>query len=109
MEAIANALADVPSTTLWAYSLVAGVVVILIVAVLLIGILVTARKIDYHANAIWEAGKRIAANTVSIWMLDRTNAVASSILSTAVSIVGAAESIDKRLAGLGEALGRKGG
>ena len=109
MEAIANALAEVPSTTIWAYSLVAGVVVILIVAILLIAILVTARRIDYHANEIWEAGKKIAANTVSIWMLERTNAAAADILGTAKSIVGAAASIDQKLGVLGEALaGRKG-
>ena len=109
MDAIAEALKDVPATTIWAYCLVAGVVVILVVALLLIGILVTARKIDYHANEIWEAGKKIAANTVSIWMLDRTNTVAADILSTAKSIVGAAESIDQKLGGLSEALGQKGG
>lgn len=109
MDAIAKALADVPATTIWAYCLVAGVVVILIVAVLLIAILVTARKIDYHANEIWEAGKRIAANTVSIWMLQTTNTVAADILSTGKSIVGAAGSIDSKLGGLSEALGQKGG
>lgn len=72
--------------TIWTWSLIAGAVVILIVAVLLIAIIVTARSIDKHALAIWTAGKNIAANTVSIWMLDRTNEVAGQILDTAKSI-----------------------
>jgi len=72
--------------TIWAWSLVAGAVVIVIVAALLIAILVTARSIDKHALAIWTAGKNIAANTVSIWMLNRTNEVAGEILETAHSI-----------------------
>ena len=72
--------------TIWTWSLAAGAVVILIVAVLLIAIIVTARSIDKHALAIWNVGKNIAANTVSIWMLDRTNEVAAEILDTAKSI-----------------------
>jgi hypothetical protein len=72
--------------TIWKWSLLGGAVVILIVAVLLIAIIVTARRIDKHALAIWIAGKNIAANTVSIWMLDRTNEVAAEILETAQSI-----------------------
>ena len=46
--------------TLWTYSLIAGAVVILIVAALLIMIIQAAKSIDYHANEIWQAGKRIA-------------------------------------------------
>lgn len=72
--------------TIWMWSLIAGAVVILIVAVLLIAIIFTARSIDRHALAIWTAGKNIAANTVSIWMLERTNKVAGEILDTAKSI-----------------------
>lgn len=72
--------------TIWKWSLLGGAVVILIVAVLLIAIIVTARRIDKHALATWIAGKNIAANTVSIWMLARTNEVAGEILETAQSI-----------------------
>jgi hypothetical protein len=72
--------------TIWTWSLIAGAVVIVIVAVLLVAIIVTARSIDKHALAIWTAGKNIAANTVSIWMLGRTNEVAAEILETAKSI-----------------------
>jgi hypothetical protein len=90
--------------TLWTYSLIAGVVVILIVAALLILIIQAARRIDYHANEIWEAGKRIAGNTVSIWMLQDTNVLAGDILKTAQAISGVASDINQKLDGLGQAL-----
>jgi hypothetical protein len=90
--------------TLWTYSLIAGAVVILIVAALLILIIQAARSIDYHANEIWEAGKKIAGNTVSIWMLQDTNVVAGDILKTAQSIAGVASEINQKLDTLGQAL-----
>lgn len=92
--------------TLWTYSLIAGAVVILIVALLLILIIQAARRIDYHANEIWEAGKKIAGNTVSIWMLQDTNVVAGDILKTAQSIAGVASDINQKLDGLGQALSK---
>jgi hypothetical protein len=101
-------LKNMDTMTLWTYSLIAGAVVILIVAVLLIMIIAAANRIDKHANAIWEVGKRIAGNTVSIWMLDKTNAVAGQILGTAQAIDAKAESIDKSIATLAGALGPKG-
>lgn len=93
------------SATMWMYSLIAGVAVILIVAVLLILIVLTARSIDTHAKNIWLAGKNIAANTVSIWMLRETNAVAGQILAGAGEIVSAARSIDDKLGALARTLG----
>ena len=96
------------SITIWTYSLIAGAVVILIVAALLIAIVVTARKIDYHAKEIWIAGKQIAGNTVSIWMLKDTNAVAGDILGTAKSIAGVAGEINGKLTTLSGALGKGG-
>lgn len=95
-------------TMLWQYSLIAGVAVVLVVAVLLITIIVTARSIDRTAKAIWDVGTNIARNTVSIWMLQETNAVAAEILNTAKSIVAAASSIDEKLGALGRSLGQKG-
>lgn len=94
--------------TLWTYSLIAGGAVIVIVAVLLLLIIATARKIDYHANQIWETGKRIAANTVTIWMLEKTNIVASQILSTAQSIARVGASIDQKLDTVAAMLTKKG-
>lgn len=91
--------------TLWTYSLIAGAVVILIVAALLIMLITAARRVDKHAGEIWAAGKQIAGNTVSIWMLNKTNTVAGEILETAVSIDKRAAAIDDKLALLANALG----
>ncbi|MCA1623926.1 MAG: hypothetical protein LC778_09030 [Acidobacteria bacterium] len=93
--------------TLWTYSLIAGVVVILIVAALLIMLITAARRVDKHAAEIWTAGKHIAGNTVSIWMLNTTNKVAGDILETAVSIDKRAAAIDDKLAMLANVLGAK--
>lgn len=82
---------------LWTWSLVAGGVVILVVALLLIAIIVTARSIDNHALEIWTVGKNIAANTVSIWMLNRTNQLARQILDAALSVDGTLKSLAERL------------
>ncbi len=92
------------SITIWTYSLIAATVVVLIVAALLIAIVLTARKIDGHAKDIWQAGKLIAGNTVSIWMLKDTNIVAADILTTAQSIAGVATDINRKLDDLGQAL-----
>jgi len=92
------------SITIWTYSLIAATVVVLIVAALLIAIVLTARKIDDHARDIWQAGKLIAGNTVSIWMLKDTNIVAADILTTAQSIAGVATDINRKLDDLGQAL-----
>ncbi len=92
---------------LWTYSLIAGAVVILIVAALLIMLITAARRVDKHAAEIWTAGKHIAGNTVSIWMLNTTNKVASGILETAVSIDKRAAAIDDKLALLANALGAR--
>lgn len=72
--------------TLWIWSLAAGGVVIIVVALLLLAIIATARRIDHHAQEIWTVGKNIAGNTVSIWLLNRTNQTAAKILATTESI-----------------------
>ncbi len=92
------------SITIWTYSLIAATLVILIVAALLIAIVLTARKIDEHAKDIWQAGKLIAGNTVSIWMLKDTNVVAGDILKTAQSIAGVAGEINGKLNNLSQIL-----
>lgn len=86
--------------TLWKISWAIGAVVVVIVAVLLLIIIFAARSIDKHAAAIWLAGKQIAANTVSIWLLQKTNAVAGEILTTAQGIAAGAGAIDAKLASL---------
>jgi hypothetical protein len=87
------------SITIWTWSLVGGSVVLVIVAALLLAIIATARRIDRHAQEIWKVGKNIAGNTVSIWMLNRTNQVAREILTTA-------QSIDATIASLADKLAR---
>lgn len=84
--------------TLWTWSLIGGAVVIVIVAALLLAIIATARSIDGHALEIWKTGKNIAANTVSIWMLDRTNQVAQKILQAALSLDSNLKALSNKLA-----------
>jgi hypothetical protein len=98
---------NMDSLTLWTYSLIAGAVVILIVAVLLIMIIAAANRIDRHASDIWEVGKKIAGNTVSIWMLGKTNAVAGEILNTAKAIDSKAASVNDKLSLLANTLAPK--
>lgn len=83
--------------TLWKISWAIGAVVVLIVAVLLLIIIAAARSIDKRAAAIWQAGKEIAGNTVSIWMLQKTNVAAGEILSTAQGIAAGAASIEAKI------------
>ncbi len=58
---------------LWWLSIAIFAVVIVVVAVLLALILQAAKQVDRHAVDIWTAGKEIAGNTVSIWILDDVN------------------------------------
>ena len=98
---------NMDSMTLWKYSLIAGAVVILIVALLLIMLIAAANRVNKTASNIWDAGKQIAGNTVSSWMLNVTNRVAGQILEGALSINARAASIDEKIAALAGALGPK--
>ena len=98
-------LDNLDTTTIWTYSLIAGAAVIVVVAVLLVMLIAAARRVDRHAAEIWAAGKQIAGNTVSIWMLDKTNHVAGQILAGAQSIDARAASIDEKITALAGALG----
>ena len=97
MNDLTATLAELQTADIWAWSLVAAVVVILVVAVLLLGIIAAANRIDRHALEIWEAGKKIAANTVSIWMLQDTNRVATGILESAQSIAATTDALQRKL------------
>lgn len=90
--------------TLWWVTLGIAAVVILVVAALLIWVARTAERIDRHAADIWAVGKSIAANTVQIWHLHRTNETAGEILETTRTIARVATSIDGRLERLPDAL-----
>ncbi len=86
----------------WILSLAIGAVVIAVVAALLLRIIRAAESIDHYASDIWDAGQKIAGNTASIWMLEKTNSVAGQILETAKSIDGHAAAIDHALNGAKE-------
>ncbi len=60
--------------------------VILIAAVLLIDIWVTARSILAHAKRALSAAEKIRESTAPIWALDTTNEVAGKILETVQDI-----------------------
>ena len=79
----------------WILSLAIGVVVIVVVTVLLHRVLLTALEIRRLVLAIWTGGKRIAANTVNVAQLQRTNHLAGALLSSASSIASSAARIGK--------------
>jgi len=85
---------------LWIISLVIGLVVIGVVALLLHLVKHTAIKIDAEAEDIWTHGKLTASNTIHIPLfLNTTNAVVSDILNSAVAIVGGAKAITQHIEG----------
>jgi hypothetical protein len=85
---------------LWWLSLGLAGVVVGVVAALLGAIIAAARSIDRHATDVWTVGKQIAGNTVSIWMLDKTNDQVARMLEAARSIDRTTASIDARLRAL---------
>ncbi len=92
---------------LWWLSLGIFAAVVAVVAALLGAIAAVAKSIDRHAEAIWTAGKQIAGNTVSIWMLAETNERLSALGGTARSIERTAAAIDEKLRAVSDATGRR--
>ncbi|MBA3648711.1 MAG: hypothetical protein H0W62_09190 [Chitinophagales bacterium] len=83
-------------TNVWVISLVLGLVVTIVVAILLILIRNTARKILAGVHMIWTEGKLVANNTIQIPIyLTVTNQVVSKIYNTAVKIIGGAAAIEQ--------------
>lgn len=70
----------------WWCSLALGLIVSGVVASLLWLIHRGAETIDERVSRIWEAGQRVANNTVHIPALYKTNEVAGHILATALRI-----------------------
>lgn len=83
--------------TWWLLSLGIGAAIVAVVAALLGLVIAAARDIDRHAQDIWIVGKEIAGNTVSIWMLQRTN----ELLGEARSSI---ERLEETLVSVGERL-----
>lgn len=77
----------------WITSLVIYFVVVAVVAVLLTLIYNTAKQIRAGVSAIWNAGQRVANNTIHIALLDKTNAVAAQILGSAAGVVAATAAV----------------
>ena len=92
METVSNeALSQV-----WIISLVLGLVVTVVVAILLILIRNTARQILGGVQQIWTEGKLVANNTIQIPIyLPVTNQVVSKIYATAVKIIGGTAAIEQ--------------
>ncbi len=80
----------------WIICLILGLVVTIVVAILLILIRNTARKILEGVHKIWTEGKLVANNTIQIPIyLTVTNQVVSKIYDTAVKIIGGAAAIEQ--------------
>lgn len=92
---------------MWWLSLAIFAVVVVVVAVLLGLILAAAKSVDRHAAAIWIEGKQIAGNTVSLWMLQKTNQRLGSLRDSLGSLARSAEAIAAGLGGPGEAPTRR--
>lgn len=87
-------------TKVWIISLVLGLVVTIVVAILLILIRNTARNILGGVHKIWTEGKLVANNTIQIPIyLTVTNQVVSKIYDTAVKIIGGADAIKQHAQG----------
>lgn len=83
----------------WWLALGIGAVVLIVVVILLELIARTARRIHRGVSAIWTGGTHIAANTVTIAQLERTNHLAGALLASAGRIAQAADRIRKATGG----------
>jgi len=93
-------VSDEALTRVWIISLVLGLVVTIVVAILLILIRNTARKILGGVQQIWTEGKLVANNTIQIPIyLTVTNQVVSKIYDTAVRIVGDTAALEQHASG----------
>ena len=72
--------------SLWLIGFLAGLVVVLVVALLLIGILVEAPRIRNLARRAAELVSEIDQNTRGVWGLTQTHAVAGALLQGASAI-----------------------
>lgn len=72
--------------SLWLIGFIAALIVVLLVATLLLGILVEARRIRALALAASDLVQEIDANTRIVWALSDTNAVAGALLGGAAAI-----------------------
>lgn len=93
---------------LWWLSLGLFGAVVAVVAGLLGLIVTTAKGIERVAGDIWIAGKQIAGNTVSIWMLQQTNEQLAEMLDSARTLERTTAAIDDTLGALAGRVGERG-
>jgi uncharacterized protein YoxC len=84
------------TSDLWLW-LAALTVLLVLVAVLLGLVLAAAKRIDRQAHEIFLAGKDIAGNTVSIWLLEKTNGLLVDMTRKAESVEASGAAIVERL------------
>ena len=82
---------------LWWLSLGVAALVVVVVAILLSLIIITAKQIEQHADQIWTVGKQIAGNTVAIWMLEETNRELGHIREDVRATAESAESMRRQI------------
>jgi hypothetical protein len=92
-------------TRFWWLLVGLGAGVVAVVAVLLGLIVAAAKSIDRHAAAIWTVGKQIAGNTVSIWMLEKTNEHMEATRDATRSLEQSATSMDEKIRALADETG----
>ena len=57
----------------WAIALVLGLVVAVVAVVLLEVFLRAVHRVERGAEAVWQAGKEVARNTATTWLLPETS------------------------------------
>ena len=57
----------------WALALVLGLVVAVVAVVLLEVFLRSVHRVERGAEAVWQAGKEVARNTATTWLLPETS------------------------------------
>ena len=73
--------------TLWYISVAFAIVVTVVVGVLLTAILRQARKIEAGTSDIWDAGQRIASNTIHVPALAQSNVLVANVLECVPSVL----------------------
>ncbi len=84
-------------TDLWWVAIAAIAAGTVVIAVLLGLLIAVTHKIDGHVDGTWIAARQVAGNTVSIWMLERTNEHLADVANEARALQRRAESLDQHL------------
>jgi hypothetical protein len=89
---------DAAIQSVWTWSLVIYAAVVIVVAVMLTLILITARRIHQGVAAIWTVGQKLANNTIHIALLHQTNHRVQAALDAAVATAGAVSAVERHTA-----------